>query len=54
MPFPVEERYIEIAEAELGVRFPASFRNKMMALNGGYAKIGDDDEPDYVRVAPDL
>lgn len=46
MAFPVEEEFIEKAEAELGVRFPDSFRNKMMELNGGCVVIPDDEEED--------
>lgn len=42
MAFPVEEKYIEIAEAELGVKFPDSFRNKMMKKNGGEVEVSDD------------
>lgn len=42
MPFPVDEKYIKIAETEFGVRFPESFRNKMMKLNGGGIEIGSD------------
>jgi hypothetical protein len=44
MAFPVEEKFIEIAEAELGIRFPESFRNKMMKLNGGYVQVPIEDE----------
>jgi hypothetical protein len=46
MAFPVEKKFIEIAEAELGVKFPESFRNKMMKLNGGCVQLTDDDEVD--------
>ena len=46
MVFPVEEKFIENAEAELGVKFPESFRNKMMKLNGGCVQIPSDDEVD--------
>ena len=42
MAFPVEEKYIEKAEAELGVKFPESFRNKMMKKNGGEVEVSDD------------
>lgn len=35
MPFPVEEKYIIQTEQKLGVKFPASFRKKMMVDNGG-------------------
>ena len=42
MPFPVEEKFIEKAEAELGTKFPESFRMKMMKLNGGGIEVSDD------------
>ena len=42
MSFPVAEKFIEKAEADLGVRFPASFRTKMMAMNGGEVGVGSD------------
>jgi hypothetical protein len=52
MAFPVEEKFIEIAEAELGVKFPDSFRNKMMKLNGGCIQFPDEDEVDYYELNP--
>lgn len=42
MPFPVDEKYIETAELELNIRFPQSFRQNMMLLNGGEVEVGDD------------
>jgi cell wall assembly regulator SMI1 len=42
MAFPVEEKYIEKAESELGVRFPDSFRKKMMRKNGEGVEVGTD------------
>ncbi len=42
MAFPVEEKYIEIAEAELGSKLPESFRNKMMELNGGEVEVNEE------------
>ena len=42
MAFPVEEKYIEIAEAELGAKFPDSFRKRMMKLNGGGVEVATD------------
>jgi len=42
MPFPVEEQFIERTEAELGVRFPTSFRNKMLKMNGGGVEVSSD------------
>lgn len=35
MPFPDEEKYIIQTEQKLGVKFPASFRKRMMQENGG-------------------
>ena len=35
MPFPVEEKYVSLAEQELKVVFPESYRSKMMTENGG-------------------
>ncbi len=42
MAFPVEEKFIERAESELGVRFPDGFREKMGAENGGVVELGID------------
>ncbi|WP_339810241.1 SMI1/KNR4 family protein [uncultured Imperialibacter sp.] len=35
MPFPVELKYIEQTESELGVKFPKLFKQRMMQANGG-------------------
>jgi hypothetical protein len=35
MPFPVDIKHVNDAEAKLGVRFPPSFVVKMTKLNGG-------------------
>lgn len=43
MAFPVDEKYIEKAESELGVRFPDSFREKMSRVNGGGVAVSTDD-----------
>ncbi|NEV64560.1 SMI1/KNR4 family protein [Thiorhodococcus minor] len=48
MAFPVEEKYIEKAEGELGAKFPDSFRQKMMRLNGGGVEVGED----YFEIHP--
>ena len=40
--FPVEEKHIEMAEREINVLFPSSFRKKMMEMNGGEITLGDD------------
>lgn len=48
MAFPVEEKFIEKAEAELGAKFPASFREKMMRLNGGGVEV----DTDYFELHP--
>jgi hypothetical protein len=42
MAFPVDEKYIVIAEEALGAKFPASFREKMMKLNGGAVEVASD------------
>lgn len=42
MPFPVAEKYIEQAEAELGASFPDSFRVKMMEQNGGGVEVNSE------------
>ena len=42
MSFPVEEKFIERAEGDIGVRFPDSFRTKMMTMNGGEVAVGAD------------
>ncbi len=42
MSFPVDEKFILNAESELGVRFPESFRIKMMKSNGGGVEVSDD------------
>lgn len=42
MPFPVEARFIEDTERELGVQFPEGFKTKMMQMNGGEVKVSGD------------
>lgn len=42
MAFPVDERYINDAETELGVKFPASFKERMKRVNGGVIELEDD------------
>ena len=42
MAFPVDERSIAIAEADLGVKFPDSFRKKMMESNGDGVEVLQD------------
>ena len=42
MPFPVDEKYILKAEEKLNVKFPASFREKMMKDNGGEVETPPD------------
>lgn len=42
MAFPVDEKYIANAETELGVKFPASFREKMLKSNGGGVEVSTD------------
>lgn len=40
MPFPVDEKYIIQAEQKLGLKFPPSFRAKMIRQNGGDVQTG--------------
>lgn len=40
MPFPVDLKYIEEAEKELGLIFPPIFKAKMLKENGGEASNG--------------
>ena len=35
MPFPIDIKYIEETEKELGITFPEKFKSKMMKMNGG-------------------
>ena len=35
MPFPVDIKYIEDAERDLGVTFPPIYKAKMLQENGG-------------------
>ena len=42
MAFPVDLKYIMEAEEELGVSFPALFKEKMIAENGGEAITEND------------
>jgi hypothetical protein len=42
MPFPVDEKYILQTEQKLGVKFPESFRKKMMEENGGSVETPPD------------
>ena len=59
MSFPVDGKWISATEQLLGVRFPASFVAAMTKLNGGCARIGDDeyelysflDQTDRKRIA---
>jgi hypothetical protein len=42
MPFPIEEKYVEQTEHELGAKLPSWFRVKMMSENGGeLSAMGD-------------
>jgi hypothetical protein len=42
MPFPVDEKYIEMAEAKLGITLPKVYREKLMRENGGYIETPPD------------
>jgi hypothetical protein len=43
MPFDVDERYVQVAEAALGVDLPGAYRLAMMQSNGGTIATSDDD-----------
>ena len=43
MPFPIDIKYIEETEKELGFRFPDNFKNKMCKENGGTLSTKEDD-----------
>ena len=43
MPFPVEEKYVEMAEAALGTKLPTPYRTKLMRENGGHVKTPPDE-----------
>jgi hypothetical protein len=42
MPFPVDEKYILQAEEKLSVKFPSSYREKMLKDNGGEVETPPD------------
>ena len=42
MPFPVERRFIEDTERELGVQFPDAFKKKMMLMNGSEVSVASE------------
>jgi len=50
MPFPINEKYIIATEEKLRVKFPESFRAKMMEKNGGEVET----PPDAWRLYPFL
>lgn len=41
MPFPVDKKYILVAEEKLKVKFPSFFHKKMMWENGGAIEFDD-------------
>jgi hypothetical protein len=43
MPFNVDEKFIDAAQTELGVQFPASYRAAMCLQNGGTWSTSDED-----------
>jgi hypothetical protein len=43
MAFPTTENRIAAAEAQLGTRLPAEYRNRLMSQNGGELETADDD-----------
>jgi hypothetical protein len=42
MPFATEERFIDAAEAKLGVRLPTALRARLLSANGGEVELDDD------------
>lgn len=42
MPFPIELKYIEDTEKELGLKFPEKFKLKMLSENGGEFDTDED------------
>ncbi len=49
MPFPIEEKYILETEAELNVKFPETFKSRMMNLNGGeLTEYLEEEDEDYI------
>src|SRR5262249_61332737 len=42
MPFTLDERFIVAAEQKLGAALPYSYRQAMMASNGGQVLVHDD------------
>jgi len=43
MGFPVDIKFVQAAQAKLGVKFPASFVNEMLKHNGGVATTQNDE-----------
>jgi len=43
MPFPIDEKYINETETELGLQFPDKFKQKMIIENGGEILTDEDD-----------
>lgn len=43
MPFPVELKYIEELEKNLGLKFPEKYKRKMIQENGGEIQTEDDE-----------
>ena len=43
MPFPVDLKFIQETEKELGLLFPDIFKQKMMIENGGEIQTDEDD-----------
>ena len=39
MPFPLELKYIEIAEDQFGLKFPEKYKRKMQQENGGEFRV---------------
>lgn len=43
MPFPIDLKFIEKLEADLGLSFPEKYKNKMLIENGGRIQHHEDD-----------
>ena len=47
MPFPLEYKFISVAEEQLGFKFPEKYKAKMQIENGGEFAISLSDEDEY-------
>lgn len=42
MPFPLDLRFVQLAQEKLGRKLPIGYANRMMRANGGEVKVGND------------